>query len=821
MIDTELLGQMAQGLSQGEYFLLLGAGSSVDAIGGNGNPLPTGQGLVDALITRFGIDTGGDTLSLAQVYRYVQIEHRADTDEFLRKWFTNCIPSWQPILAEFNWKRVWTLNIDDIIENSYRQSGRPFESLAWNERFSTGDTKSGHQIIHLHGMAQHIDDGKADHGAMVFSLAEYAHELANPRTWHKVFHDEFASEPFLVIGAQLTEEVDLAAILDRGSSARASTGFPSVVVLPSVSPVRRAQLENAGFVIVESDGESFSRQLLAQYRRAISGPGAATGGNSPGIMKFRQQFIDLRNYAPHGLNAEDFYSGYQPTWKSIRSEDDAMLEKTKQASKAIVDLATSEHIYQKIVLITGNPGSGKSTALLRTASELIRGGTLPMLFRADEYMDVEATVEWLKAFPRTVLLLDDFADHSITLQNLAENCRDEGVRMLLVVADRSARHPMIRDLIEERYLNFSEALWYGKLSDDDIESVIKKLHERGRLGRITRWGFEEQRRYFAEVSERSLFEAMADLESGLGFRRRISRLYQDLPTDNLKSLYAAACMCYDQSIPLPAGIGASFAGVAPKDLVDLMNSECRGILVLTRNGIRPPHRVTASLALRTLPSKVREEVSLNLAKVLSPHIDRRSMRSGTREYRIVRHLMHHETVRRNCVDVDAARNWYETVRKYYDWNGRYWDQRALFESAQGEHETARSYAERSILVHRHSFGYNTLGTVQLRMAIRHGSVDVLSDGIENLAMTKGFGDWGEREHPFTTFFVSLIRYAQEWGFPQVPQSARDDWAQWFREAQSSPVFSNPDGQDRLRSWQRQWLQLAYAPVPQRDPNLRE
>ena len=376
---------------------------------------------------------------------------------------------------------------------------------------------------------------------------------------------------------------------------------------------------------------------------------------------------------------------------------------------------------------------------------------------------------------------------------------------------------MIRNLIEERYLNVSEASWYGKLSDSDIDTVIHKLHQRGRLGRITRWTYDDQHRHFSEASERSLFDAMADLEFGPGFRRTISKFYHDLPNESLKSLYAASCMCYDQSIPLPTGIGADFAGVAPKDLANLVNNECRGILVLTRTGIRPPHRVTASLALRTLPLQVRQETSLNLAKVLAPHIDERSMRSGTREYRIIRHLMHHETVTRNC-GVEMARDWYESLRQYYDWNGRYWDQRALFESQQGQHEAARSYAERSILVHHHSFGYNTLGTVLLRMAIRHGLVDVLNDGIKNLAITKSFRDWGEREHPYTTFFTSLIRYAQEWGFPQVPQRVRDDWTEWFKEAQSSPVFSNLEGQERLRSWQRQWLQLANSLIPQRNSN---
>ena len=486
---------------------------------------------------------------------------------------------------------------------------------------------------------------------------------------------------------------------------------------------------------------------------------------------------------------------------------DSGLDATTKASEDIVQLATSDVVYQKFVFLTGNPGSGKSAGLLRIASNLRGRGMFPFLFRADEYIDVEAAVEWLKTVPRTVLLFDDFADHSSTIQRLADQCKKENIRMLLVGADRSSRRPMIGDRIDTQYLELGQAQWYGRLSDEDIERIIDKLHSRGRLGRITRWDRDEQRDYFAGYANRSLFDAMAELEGGSGFRETVRQIYQSLPSEGLRRLYAAACICYDQSIPIPTGIAANFADVAPKDLVSLINDECAGALVLTRIGIRPPHRITANLAVETLPVEVRSDVCLSLSKVLAPHIDERAMRTGTREYRIIRYLMNHDLIARIAGE-NEGRRWYDELRSHYDWNGRYWDQRALFESRYGQHETARSYAERSIQVHRHSFGFNTLGTVLLRTAIRRGSTLELRDGIKNLDSAKDFAEWGAREHPFTTFFTSLIRYAVEHGIDRVPQEVKNDWAAWFREAQSSTVFSTRQGQEQLFNWQRRWLQFA-------------
>lgn len=809
MTDIEVIDKVAEGLAHTEYSLLLGAGASVGAVGGNGVPLPTGTQLCSALVKDFDIDTGGEPLSLSDAYSYLQRHNGQGVSTYLRDWFSGCQPSWQDLLCEFNWKRLWTLNIDDVVEQAFSRVGRPIEALSWNERFSSGKFDAVSQIIHLHGLAERLGEQGEQTDAVVFSLSDYAREVAHPGTWHRVFRDDFSSKPFLIIGARLTEEIDLIEALERGSAARASTGYPSVVVVPGIAPIRRDQLEAAGFVIVENEGEGFVGQLLKRYREVVSGLAEVYGPSAPGLRKFQQQFIDLRSYEPHDRGAGDFYSGYQPTWNTILSDSDATLDKTEEVSAELIGLVDEGSVYQKIVFLTGNPGSGKSTALLRIGANLKGAGAHPFLFRGDEYIDVEATVDWLKAVPRTVLLFDDFADHSSTLNNLAERCRIESVRMLAAASDRSARRPIISDRIDSQYLNLSGAFWYGRLTNNDVDSIITKLHSRGRLGVITRRSSAGQRRHFVEEADRSLFDAMAELEGGTGFRATVRNIYETLPTEGLKNLYVAACLCYDQSIPVPTGIGANLAGEDAKGLVSIIENQCNGILVLTRAGIRPPHRITANLVVNTLVPAVRSRVSFALAQLLAPHVDVRAIRSGTREYRIVRHLMNHEVVMRdNDGSEQSGRDWYEGLRQHYDWNGRYWDQRALFESRHGQHETARSYAERSIQVHPHSFGYNTLGTVLLRTAIRQGAVNSLNDGIKNLERAKAFPDWGPREHPFTTFFTSLIRYAQEWGVAKVPQQARNDWIAWYREAQSSPVFSTVRGRSQLDNWQKEWLQLS-------------
>ena len=804
MLDPEVIDAVARGVAQGEYSLLLGAGSSVGATGGNGFVLPTGAGLRDALVRDFALHTDGEQLPLSTVYGTLKRTQGTAVDAYLRAWFTKCRPTWQHLFAEFSWKRIWTLNVDDVMESAYGQAGRFIKSVTWHERFSDREDASAQKIIHLHGTAQQLLPDIDNSEVLVFSLLDYAREIVNPRTWHKVFFDEFAGTPFLTIGAQLTEEIDLASALHQGSASRASTGYPSVLVIPRISQVRREQLIADGFTIVESDGETFIRALLDRFRQIANEYVDAYGANTPKHQRFLQQFIDLRSFAPHSVGQHDFYSGYQPSWSTILGDDDAQLDKTEQAFGQIMDLATGEHTHQTIVFLTGNPGSGKSTGLLRIGRRLIGEGVRPFLFRGDEYMDVDATIEWLRTVPQSVILFDDFAEHSTTLEILAERCKVENVRLLLIGADRPARHSMVADRIDTVFLNVSNSYWYGKLTDEDVDRVLDKLQERGRLSGLTNLDVAERRRHFVVSANRSLFDAMAELETGQGFQETAMKLFDSVPSLELKNLYAAACLCYDQSVPIPTGIGADFAGVAPKDLPALLDKQMRGILMLTRIGIRPPHRITASLVVKTLRDGIKLSTSLDICKALAPHIDERAMSEGTREYRIARHLMNHRTIR-NYSDEISGRQWYADLLTHYRWSGRYWDQRALFESSVGQDTTARSYAEMSVNVHPHPFGYNTLGTVLLRMAIKQGSVSILSEGISHLKEAKRRRDWGERAHPYTAFFASLIDYAERWGIDAVSQRVRNEWDSWYREAQSSHIFGTRAGIAQLQNWQRRWL----------------
>ena len=185
------MARIAEGVCRREYSLLLGAGASIGSLGGNREPLPSGRELRDRLVIDFSIPAEGDIISLPRAYAAAKRNDPDRLEKFVRNQFTRCKPDWQHILADFDWHRIWTLNIDDVIENVYKSKNIPVDRFNWTSAFRDG-SKSQRQVIHLHGFAKDSSDHDTSDSDLVFSIQEYAATIKDTRAWHTVFTDEFS-----------------------------------------------------------------------------------------------------------------------------------------------------------------------------------------------------------------------------------------------------------------------------------------------------------------------------------------------------------------------------------------------------------------------------------------------------------------------------------------------------------------------------------------------------------------------------------------------------------------------------------------------------
>ena len=807
-MDEATLAKVVDGVYKGEYSLLLGAGASIGSLGGNGEPLPSGPRLRDMLVEQFKIRTEGQPITLSRAYAAAKRNSPIRLEKFIRNHFTRCQPDWQQILTRPDWHRIWTLNIDDVIEVAYDQRNIEVERFNWTSKFRDGSGPK-QQIIHLHGFANDVSDPSESASDVVFSVAEYATILKDSRAWHTVFTDEFAERPFIILGASLVDEFDLQQAL--ASSAAVSTrGFPTIIILKRISQLERDELQDLGLIVIEGDARKFMELLhekLSNYRSTVQGFYKQI--LNPQVARFLQQFTDLRQFDPHsGTATRNFYSGYEPHWKNILDKDDAPMQTTERSFNTIQRRSAQNDQRQTIHVLTGSRGSGKSTGLLRIARYLISDGLPVFHFRGDEDLDTHATMEWLRHLPETVMIFDDCADFADSIGELAEMCAESELKLLIVGAERSTRRNFLLQNIDHNYLQLRPEYEYDRLSNRDIGSLIDKLSSRRRLGQITRRSRSQQYRYFRSQASRRLFEGMANLEGGQGFRARIQTDYQGISSQGLLRLYAAASIAYQYGYSVPLGISSKIAEMSAKELQRSLNTNEQDLMFIGSDGVRLPHRITAALVVESaLSGDYRFEALRRLTLALAPHIDIRAIRARTRPYRLLQPLMDQENVFR-LVGTTRGRQLYELLQDAYDWNGRYWEQRALFESSLGNHAQARSYAEHSLQLHRHPFAFNTLGTVLGRIALKTGDAGTLREAVDNLNRSRDERRWEASEHPYITFFNMMIGFGKEWDISSIPMPLRSAFNEWLRLARISKVFLSADQEVRLQEFQRDWLYLA-------------
>lgn len=817
---------LLEGMARHQYHLLVGAGINADCTGGDGKPIPNSSSLSKQLVTDFGLKTNGEDIDLKRAYENIEELHDPEgriRSQYFKARFSNCNPGWQDSIFNLGWRRIWTLNVDDVLENAFKKyvaetkSERKYHRCTWSDPFvELGRENDDVQIVHLHGFADGTDN-------LIFSIAEYVKAITTRKTWHPVFGDEYQGEPFIIIGAKIRDEIDFVESIRLGNKSREQFGRPSIIVLREMSELDRTEFRKYGLVPVKSDAEAFIKRLIPGVM-SLETKLAETvvPGGYPKLpfeaRVFLEQFRLLRTNKEEQITqfGHDLYAGDEPCWADILNDYDVRFESIENIYQELVPIVDGD-TDQRIYYFSGDPGSGKSAILLRIARDLIGLGKDVFLFRGEERPNINSVAWWLKHSTNTVLLFDNIADFLAEVGELCKVCRNEKLKLNIVATERAKREGIIIDELEYTFLKKYKGTSLGHLSDSDIDKLIEKLKTQGRLGKITRKFIGEQRYYFRKTSKRQLFPAMADLEGGLGFVRRIAKEYrEDIKSQELRHVYALVCVAHALGYALPIGIISSAVGIPVSKITDAISNKGQlfRIVVLTSKGLKARHRVIASNIIeRVFDNKERFELTKTLAIHLSPHVSISAIKQKTLYYRIIKELMD-ERIILDWLDYEFAQRFYADLLPYYDWDARYWEQRALAESRMNHLEPAMSYAETAVERNRDPLTLNTLGTILLRTASSPdysgaaGTRDLYWQGVNSLHESLDVGH-GAFPHPYTTFFTHTLSYVQmHFKNQNIDRDIIKEWEWWYKGAKNSRLYSSPGKYEQLNAYNISWLKFA-------------
>ena len=198
--------------------LLLGAGFSLGAKGRNGQELMLGGTLAQRLYEKIIIpnkdaltEEALDTANLAVKWKNLSMmcdvirenNLTPQRDVLFKEWMSDCTyddndtPYFSNLL-KVDWKYIFTLNIDDLVEHIYKKGGRSL--ICWkisSERYAEDPNKT--VLIKLHGDARDPD-------TYVFDENEYRNFSSRDNWMLRKFADLYICNDVIIIGTQFQEK---------------------------------------------------------------------------------------------------------------------------------------------------------------------------------------------------------------------------------------------------------------------------------------------------------------------------------------------------------------------------------------------------------------------------------------------------------------------------------------------------------------------------------------------------------------------------------------------------------------------------------------
>lgn len=815
-LEEEVAAALIKGVATSQYSLLTGAGFSIGATA-RGGEVPSAKKCAEVLNKKFELGlTVASAADLSIAYEDA-LENPAGAPAvhaLFENLFTGCVPSWQGIVGQLDWRRIWTLNVDDLPESIWANSQRNVQHIDFGERYRPPVTASDElQIIYLHGRAA---SKMRKGGRYIFSITEYVTATKDVPPWHSAFFTEFSDRPFILCGASAIGEFDLARTFRSGNQSLETTGFPSVAVVKGLDAASAKRFKNKlKLVPLNIDGQSFFSALhsdVEQYRRT-----------NPGVLSSRVSAADARVFGHQfrtldttvGKNSSrrhDFHLGDEPEWSDILANIDATLSFARSASEFIrKGIATGK---VPVVCIVGDPGCGKSATLLRILRKCNEFGSGTFLFRGEESLAVDSISRCLSSHAPTVLGFDMAADFAAEVSTLIKEVSDRKLPVAIVVVDRLRRKKgLLNDIRTENLMLID----HSSVTNGDALSVYEARKAQHRLGAYVVRPASDFRKLIIQKHGGSLFSALAEVEGGRGYYRRLDDHGDTLGEDAHSMLLAhGICLTHRWGYSLPLRCAAHVSRIGVADLVDACKDEGRfaDIFVVDSKGVRFRHRILADHYFDKFADRsILYNVARDIVELLAPLVNVDAIRGKSYPYLICRVLMERKSVTAAVGGLAKARDFYRDLEPAFGSNSRFWEQRALLESEAGNHSAAYSYAHEAVSRERHAFPLTTLGRVCMAQALDIADTsaatayDKFKEGNASLLEARAVGANRPETlgHPFTCFFDYAIRvYPVVKSVNGAADAIDTMWTSWSADAASTKVFRDVEV---LNNYRAKWFKV--------------
>ncbi|MET3600994.1 SIR2 family protein [Martelella mangrovi] len=768
-ISKEQIDLFMSSLRHGQYSLLLGAGSSADTSNSVWR-LPIGDYYKDYLCE---VTRASPKHSLQRVFGLLKPNQ---VEEHVTNRFKGCLPGeTSRNLSRFVWKRIFTWNIDDVLENTYAAGGAKQAAIPihYSDDFFDAQLSSDLQIVHLHGYVGQPEKG------YVFSREQYIKQVKDVNPWMAVLSTMMRSDPLIIAGTAL-DEVDLDFYLSSRSHAtsRVDRG-PSILVTKDDDEVISDLCKNHDLIHFVGYASDFFKycieqlpyaptpeELIPQAERSL----LPSSVSKAAAASFHADFSLVPASAAPALNSR-FQLGHPPEWGDLAAELDVARKVSSTLVQQVEASVRDEGEPPILFIVSDDIGTGKTTIVKRSAYNLAQRGVKVLYCSAlSRIATSTASVVDLIDGP-VVLVVDDLADQVRAVSELIDSVEKRDFAIL--AAERSNRRGYLTSTISTRNFRWIKP---DSTSRREIEQLIEKYRLNGNLG--DHRAIREAGRFVTEVCKDPIAVACCRIMKDFTPLSRIIDDVLDGSSEQEVARYVCAALahhCFNGGIRYDLLLGAS----SSTGIKSQFTSYSLLPLALAGGGryVVPENSVIADQVLLRVKNdspKILLAAFTGIASSIQPFVNRKTIKQRSPEARLAGRLFDYDDVVGRLLDQEAA-TFYQNALSEWQWNSRYWEQVALMHLAKyfsdrtnvDALEDATRRARQAVAIENHPFGLTTLGKILMTQML-HSDYSMYScfhEGARNLlyAIEKEKGWSRKAVQPYIALFRGVITFLEQGG----------------------------------------------------------
>ena len=519
-------------LQNGRPILFLGAGFSYKALNHKNEKIELASGLANKIYTLFyeknkPADISDNYVSSVKDYSLKDLcttikressKRKEELYDFLIDTFKGSHPdpkgNFHELIQKYPWERIYTLNIDDLVENVYSNLGENI--LVQNDKSIKDNPEGLLELFKLHGCI------KKRENSFIFSTDEYIAAIDNAEFKLKEFANDYYKSDIIFLGTELDED-DITYILNNYLTSGYEHNKRCFYISPSVKPKLLSMINaDKNNYVIYWDTEKFLKvaadnalksQIDEENLRRLKSRGMQLVDE---ILKHKSKYYQMV-----------LYSGYPPFYEEILDGWDIVYPKYEERKENLLDITES-----MVIAVHGRMYVGKTCLVRRIIVDFYNKGYIALEFRMENALDFEMLSKYIQSYAentRFAILVEDASQLYRRLYDFIDSREMNQYRVVFVTTSStlhhvSKRHELILHDHQELYVDPTLTYRFSC-------NAYEKLKDKNHLGVLSKYADTKKETIAFIKKQKDIINLLYLLTHGKGFQEYFEEYINNVEAD--------------------------------------------------------------------------------------------------------------------------------------------------------------------------------------------------------------------------------------------------------------------------------------------------